>query len=942
MKKLCLVLAIIYCLALLPVGALASESSDEPAVGEELAILQIAGDAADETTEAADEAAGDTADAEYPDAEEPAADEAETDTTPASDEPLQEETPEPSGEADETPELDGSGSCGEDATYTWENGVLTITGTGAIYSDAFFGYEMSSVVIGEGITSIGLAAFGDCGYLETVSLPESLTEIGGHAFAFCSSLTEVILPEGLEKIGSYAFFGCTSLTNIVIPESVTSIGSDAFRDTPWFENQTEEFVVVNGMLMEYNGTDVDVVIPDNVTSIGTAFEGTNIESVTIPASVTSISDYAFAFCDSLKSVSLPSTVTEIGEGAFMGCQSLTQIALPKALTTIGARAFMDSGLTTVNIPAGVTQIGEAAFSYTPWASSQGSFVIVNGILIAYNPSGSAEKYVTIPNSVTAIGDGAFQFSSDIVGVTIPSTVTKIGARAFMLCQSLESVTVPDSVTSIGVGAFQLCGSLKSVTLPASVSRVSDLAFANCEELQSVSMPGATTIGSAAFMGCASLASISIPKTVTAIEYEAFSYCSHLASVEIPTSVTSIGYSAFEGCSALGEITIPSSVTEVEYGSFMSCTNLAAVSIPKSVSSIADRGFYNCSSIADVYYSSTEADWNTVTVGVENDDLLNATFHFLDPAEHTHVWNEPAFEWAHEYETCTATFVCADCGLTETVDCAISSSEEAYFLATATHHGETFTNAAEFTIDLSTDIHIIGSDVTIVIYCSVPLKYFVSAEMDGVLVPEQYYTLADGSTVLTFDSSYLDTLTVGEHTVTLNYEINGRALKLDTTITIISHTINFVVHMVDQSGNVLANLSLSMHSTPKYATTDSSGNAAFNELEFGSHTMYVLDANGNEKASQKIEIVSGNSTSINGNVITAKAGSTVQFSMQYDGSKLSFVSNQQGTTGGTATTTGAPKTGDDSHPAVYAAILAVSTLSVGAVCVIWKRRKNELS
>ena len=291
------------------------------------------------------------------------------------------------------------------------------------------------------------------------------------------------------------------------------------------------------------------------------------------------------------------------------------------------------------------------------------------------------------------------------------------------------------------------------------------------------------IGAGAFEGCVSLHSIDIPDSVTTIEYTAFASCGSLASVSIPTSVKSIGERAFENCVSLNSVSIPASVTEIEYGTFMDCMGLAEVTIPKSVKRISERAFYECPSIADVYYNSTVADWSAVEVERYNNDLLFANFHFMEEPVHKHEWSEPVFDWAHDYVSCTATFTCSGCGESSSVECEISSTEEVFFLATAYFHDREYTDEAEFYLDLPAYEYTIDSEKDVRIECSIPLKYFVSVEMDGKLVPEEYYTVTEGSTVLTFDSAYLDTLAVGTHDVRLNFTINGRNCPVDTTLTI---------------------------------------------------------------------------------------------------------------------------------------------------------------
>ncbi len=130
-----------------------------------------------------------------------------------------------------------SGTCGENLTWKFDESTktLTISGTGEMKNyDPFDdespwnGLEYTTVVIGDGVTSIGECAFESCEFLSSVTIPEGVTNIGDSAFCYCDSLTSVTIPDSVTSIGYGAFYGCTSLTSVTIPDSVTSIGNSAF------------------------------------------------------------------------------------------------------------------------------------------------------------------------------------------------------------------------------------------------------------------------------------------------------------------------------------------------------------------------------------------------------------------------------------------------------------------------------------------------------------------------------------------------------------------------------------------------------------------------------------------------------------------------------------------------------------------------------------------
>ncbi|MBO5416195.1 MAG: DUF898 family protein [Clostridia bacterium] len=240
--------------------------------------------------------------------------------------------------------------------------------------------------------------------------------------------------------------------------------------------------------------------------------------------------------------------------------------------------------------------------------------------------------VTIPDSVTRIGDHAFFGYQGLTSVTIPNSVTSIGERAFIWCTNLTSVTIPDGVTSIGDATFCGCESLTSITIPNSVTSIGEGAFEECTGLTSVTIPnGVTSIGKSAFSGCESLTNIEIPDSVTSIGQFAFSACTGLTRITIPNSVTSIGGAAFSDCIGLTSITIPNSVTSIDDYAFRDCTGLTSITIPNSVTSIGHSMFDGCTGLTDISFKGTIAEWDSISKerGWNNDNNKNHTIHCTD-------------------------------------------------------------------------------------------------------------------------------------------------------------------------------------------------------------------------------------------------------------------------------------------------------------------------
>ncbi len=295
----------------------------------------------------------------------------------------------------------------------------------------------------------------------------------------------------------------------------------------------------NATITGYSGAESAIEIPSEVsdgsnsypvTAVGkssSVFSGTNITSVTIPDSVTSIGVDAFYNCTNLSSVTIHGAAT-IGDGAFKECTNLNSVSMQN-----------------------VTKIGDNAFA-----------------------SCTNLESVTM-NKVTSIGDGAFASCTSLKNITIPDSVTTIGDYAFLNI-NLSSIIIPDSVTSIGNNAFAGCQNLSSVTINGAATIGTD-AFLENGTLSSVTINGAATIGANAFASCNGLSSVTMNK-VTSIGYGAFASCTSLKNITIPDSVTSIGDSAFNGCSGLSSITIPDSVTTIGDKVFDGCTNLTNITV----------------------------------------------------------------------------------------------------------------------------------------------------------------------------------------------------------------------------------------------------------------------------------------------------------------------------------------------------------------------------
>ena len=298
------------------------------------------------------------------------------------------------------------------------------------------------------VTCIGSHAFFSCDDITSVTIPNSVASISDYAFAYCSGLVSMTIPDSVTSIGNNAYYDCPLLTTVTLPNSLTSIGPSAFS---WCIRLTS------------------VIIPNTISSIpdGLFYNCLSLSSVTIPNSLTSIGSNAFGYCRKLTSVTIPNTVTSIGYGAFYNCSSLGSVTIPNTINNIGVDAF--------------GQVNNILFFGTatgcPWGAKTLNGYVNNG-LVYYDSSMTIltgfdgnDSSITIPNSVTHIGDYAFNYCYNLTSITIPGSVDSIGNYAFYYCNNLTEIyslaAVPPVLSynstfyhvGVGIPVYVACGAV---------------------------------------------------------------------------------------------------------------------------------------------------------------------------------------------------------------------------------------------------------------------------------------------------------------------------------------------------------------------------------------------------------------------------------------------------------------------------------------------------
>lgn len=433
--------------------------------------------------------------------------------------------------------------------------------------------------------------FSNCSNLKSVSFGNActFTELPWRCFEDCTSLSEVQLPESIIKINPWTFQGCTSLKSITLPSSVTNL------DRSFIDCTSLEEVRHDGNHLEIheafiNCESLKTINLPSIQYIGDAAFQNCINLTSVTTSADQIGAHAFENCVSLMDVQYDMNYLSIGEAAFKNCISLKSIFLPSNVG-IGSQAF--AGCTSLE------RFDVQSSEYAYYSTIDGVLIADGNQLVAY-PAGKRDADYTVPESITSIGNGAFEGSKYLTVITLHGNITDLGVMAFRDCKALRQVAMPASLDHVPFGTFSGCASLENVNMPDSYVYIGPSSFEECSSLSAVKLPsGLKALGESAFADCYKIESIELPAQVKEIRSNTFKNCESLQTLTLSANIDTIHSGAMQGCRELRQIDLPVTLKSLEDRAFKGCGSLEKVIIPDGVRAVGINAFEECSSLKEV-------------------------------------------------------------------------------------------------------------------------------------------------------------------------------------------------------------------------------------------------------------------------------------------------------------------------------------------------------
>ena len=503
-----------------------------------------------------------------------------------------------------------------------------------------------------------------------------VTHIAENAFKDQTVIRAVTFGECVKSVGKDAFAGCTSI------ESVFTYNLKSWSEIN-FANVEANPLHAPKAIFRPNAIAVDsskVFSTKGLTEIGTyAFAGLKANSIYIDSTTTKVGEGAFANCATLLNVYFqPIASRTVGAKAFDGCENIRGLhadslaawlsnsfgdikANPayyadaiyfgdkvydsatldlSGITSVPAYAFVSFNFTTVKIPAALTKIMNGAFANCKKLSS---VVFADGSQLSSISAStfagcSALADITLPASVTAIGNNAFEGCSALTAAPIPAAITSIGQYAFKGCSAITSVKLPAGLTTVSKGVFENCKSIATIEFPAGLQVIDEKAFAGCLSLAKIDLKTGLTdldvINAGAFAGCSAAKTILVSDTVTEIGLGAFEGCSSVESISVPfigkavnAAESNFGYIFGATVTtekdkddndvivpadnrayvpyALNNIVITGNITAIAADAFKDCEGAVTIKLPESIQTIGANAFEGCTGLEGVYVTSIE-------------------------------------------------------------------------------------------------------------------------------------------------------------------------------------------------------------------------------------------------------------------------------------------------------------------------------------------------
>lgn len=613
--------------------------------------------------------------------------------------------------------IDASGKCGDNLKWTLDSdGELIITGDGPMYSyfdeqtDRWDPTLVKKVWIDGQATTIGQRMFGACTELESVKLPNSLTHIDVNAFAGCSKLANVTIPNSVTQIGAFAFSGCSSFTSLTIPASVTNIESSITNycmalkkitvdpNNKTYDSRGDCNAIIETATNTLISGCVATSIPNTVNVIGrSAFEGTNLIKVDIPASVTSIGAGAFQACEKLTKVVMSPSLTHIDNHAFFDCISLKSVNIPDKVVTIKFFAFYNcKELKEVTIGSSVESIEGEVFNYCDKLERiivKATNPPVCGKNYAFNTVDKETCRLVVPRESADLYKTAFEWK-DFVNVETLAGMGKCGDNLDWVLydtgelvitgygamydyeykdtrpkwdkELVKTVRIEGAATNIGKRAFEECSNMTDIKMPNTITKIGSVAFSSCYALTDMSLPNTVTaLGSWAYSHCRSLTKVHFPKALIGIGLNALVGCENVTSMEVEQGnpvfdsrdncnaiIRSATNTLVAGCQTT---VIPNTVTSIGRSAFYDCANLTNITIPTSVTTIEEAAFYRCRKLREV-----EIPDMVTTIGEAAFTLCQGLVSVKIPDNVVSLGKE-AFEYCHDIKTLVLGSSLADIG-----------------------------------------------------------------------------------------------------------------------------------------------------------------------------------------------------------------------------------------------------------------------------------------